>query len=179
MPRRASSFASVRLLRRCRKMSFPTSRLVINPKTVGPTYQIFRGRFPSLRHQRECPGRSAGTLPQLYRNAENCRPRRRQFVGIGDVLEARLVAAQPDLMHLEILGGAPVDARGVDGDCGEVAILYQPLRRLGRVAGEMEIGNITGLVCAEVLLLVGPELAPSRARDDDRSIRNASVLLLV
>src|SRR5262249_16066429 len=67
---------------------------------------------------------------------------------------------------------------GINPDTFYPALSGKKLRRLARDAREMQVGRISWLISAEILLLVRPESSPSGAHKHDGIIGNLSILLL-
>ena len=118
-------------------------------------------RIAPLRQNGENPRRSTSALADLHWDAKQHRANRRQPVGVREVLESRLIRAQPMAMHGKLLRVAGIDAGGIDRDRRNLAFLKQKIDRIGGKSRKPQVGYIARLVSAKVVLFIGPEAAPS------------------
>ena len=78
-------------------------------------------------------------------------------------------------MHREVLRVAGIDAGSIDRDGHDLAMLQNEIDCRRRVSRKTKARDVAGLVSTHVAFLVEIVFAPSRARDDDRTVGNRPV----
>ena len=106
-----------------------------------------------------------------------------QEVSVGEVLQAPDVVPPQHLVGLELSGLAPVSAGSVDAEARDIPLVHQPLGRLGRNPGEVEVLGVVlrqtqSLRPAEIFPWLTVVSAPPGVEDHDGGLRDGSVLLL-
>lgn len=102
----------------------------------------------------------------------------REALQAGDVFEPEDIGRVDHAMDREVLRFAVIDAGGINADSGDPAFDEQVGGVIAKT-GEAETGGVARAVAAEIALLVGPELAPAGADEDDVAGVDSTVLFLV
>ncbi len=154
--------------------------LLVPPGEEAPAPRHRVGRPGSRRRLgqlRDDPQRPAAAVLDLDRQRDDRRARRRQLLQPGYILESRNVRAEQDPMRDEVLRLAIVEARRVEPDRGNLALLDQEAGNLFRQPREVQLGDRVRppLVGAHIGLPVGPKFGKAGMEQHDRPVRKPPV----